>query len=231
MPGYEQLQEGLAVFAEYLVGGLSFARLRTLAARVIAVRRLTNGHSFAEVFNELHKNYKFGARSTFNTVMRVFRGGGLTKDAVYLRGLVEVLKYIGGGGDIETLFVGKMGPEHVSIIRELQWREVLRPSPLDAALYDVSRNRRKIGAGQRKYFDFGFNLRLENLKRRKNNYMRIGFVVNDVKTEHPRYTTTRIARAAREMGHEAWTIGVGDFAAESDDQYQRKCANDERRKT
>ncbi len=130
LPGYEQLQEGLAVFAEYLVGGLSFGRLRTLAARVIAVRRLTQGYTFAEVFNELHKDYKFGARSTFNTVMRVFRGGGLTKDAVYLRGLVEVLNYIGSGGDIETLFVGKMGPEHVSIIRELQWREVLRPAPL-----------------------------------------------------------------------------------------------------
>lgn len=47
--------------------------------------------------------------------------------------------------------------------------------------------------------------------------MRIGFVVNDVETEHPRYTTTRIARSAREMGHEAWTIGVGDFAADKDD--------------
>ncbi|MEO7658833.1 MAG: glutathione synthase, partial [Pyrinomonadaceae bacterium] len=47
--------------------------------------------------------------------------------------------------------------------------------------------------------------------------MKIGFVVNDVKTEHPRYTTTRIAQAAREMGHESWTIGVGDFAADKDD--------------
>lgn len=130
LPGYEQLQEGLAVFAEYLVGGLSFGRLRTLAARVVAVRRLTQGYSFAEVFNELHNKYNFGARSAFNIAMRVFRGGGLTKDAVYLRGLVEVLKYIGEGGDIETLFVGKMGPEHISIIRELQWREVLRPAPL-----------------------------------------------------------------------------------------------------
>ncbi len=130
LPGYEQLQEGLAVFAEYLVGGLSFGRLRTLAARVVAVRGLTNGHSFAEVFNQLHHQYNFGARSAFNVTMRVFRGGGLTKDAVYLRGLVEVLEYLGNGGDIETLFVGKMGPDHVSIIRELQWREVLRPAPL-----------------------------------------------------------------------------------------------------
>ncbi len=130
LPGYEQLQEGLAVFAEYLVGGLNFARIRTLAARVIAVRGLTNGKTFAEVFDELRSKYKFSKRGAFNITMRVYRGGGLTKDAVYLRGLVEVLDYLGNGGDIETLFVGKMGPEHVSIIRELQMREVLKPSPL-----------------------------------------------------------------------------------------------------
>lgn len=47
--------------------------------------------------------------------------------------------------------------------------------------------------------------------------MKIGFVVNKLETEHPRYTTTRIARSAREMGHEAWIMGVGDFAAETDD--------------
>ncbi len=130
LPGYEQLQEGLAVFAEYLVGGLNFARIRTLAARVIAVRGLTIGKKFAEVFDELRHRYKFTKRTSFNITMRVFRGGGLTKDAVYLRGLVEVLNYLKNGGDIETLFVGKMGPEHVSIIRELQMREVLKPSPL-----------------------------------------------------------------------------------------------------
>ena len=130
LPGYEQLQEGLAVFAEYLVGGLSSARLRTLAARVIAVKKMTQGAKFTEVFDELHRRYKFTARTAFNIVMRVFRGGGLTKDAVYLRGLVEISDYLKTGGEIETLFVGKMGPEHISIIRELQWREVLRSAPL-----------------------------------------------------------------------------------------------------
>ncbi|MEO6588256.1 MAG: flavohemoglobin expression-modulating QEGLA motif protein [Pyrinomonadaceae bacterium] len=130
LPGYEQLQEGLAVFAEYLVGGLNSARLRTLAARVIAVKGLTGGKTFTEVFHELHRDHKFSAKTAFNITMRVFRGGGLTKDAVYLRGLVDVLNYLKNGGDIETLFVGKMGPEHVSIIRELQWREVLHPAPI-----------------------------------------------------------------------------------------------------
>lgn len=46
--------------------------------------------------------------------------------------------------------------------------------------------------------------------------MKIGFVVNDVDTEKPQYTTTRLAMTATQMGHEAWYVGVGDFAAEPD---------------
>ena len=42
--------------------------------------------------------------------------------------------------------------------------------------------------------------------------MRIGFVVNDVATEHPEFTTTRLAMAAIARGHEAWLLGVGDFS-------------------
>jgi glutathione synthase len=41
--------------------------------------------------------------------------------------------------------------------------------------------------------------------------MRIGFVVNDVQTEQATYTTTRLSLTATSMGHEAWTLGVGDF--------------------
>jgi glutathione synthase len=42
--------------------------------------------------------------------------------------------------------------------------------------------------------------------------MRLGLVINDVAREHPRYTTTRLAIRACEMGHEVWVIGVGDLA-------------------
>ncbi len=41
--------------------------------------------------------------------------------------------------------------------------------------------------------------------------MKIGFVVNDVQTEQPAYTTTRLARTAARTGHDAWTLGVADF--------------------
>lgn len=47
--------------------------------------------------------------------------------------------------------------------------------------------------------------------------MRIGFVVNDINTELPAYTTTRLAMAAVNTGHEAWFMGPGDFAYDADD--------------
>lgn len=46
--------------------------------------------------------------------------------------------------------------------------------------------------------------------------MRIGFVVNDVQTEKAVFTTTRLSMAAVNLGHEAWTLGVGDFIYEAD---------------
>ena len=47
--------------------------------------------------------------------------------------------------------------------------------------------------------------------------MRIGFVVNDINTEKPGYTTVRLAMAAINLGHEAWLIGAGDFAYDADE--------------
>jgi uncharacterized protein (TIGR02421 family) len=130
LPAYDELQEGIAVLSEYLVGGFSRPRLRLLAARVLAVHRMINGASFVEVFRELDRAHDFAQRAAFNITMRVFRGGGLTKDIVYLRGLVGVLAYLREGGELEPLLVGKLGPQHVPIVEELQWRKVLVPPPL-----------------------------------------------------------------------------------------------------
>ncbi|HJR91387.1 MAG TPA: glutathione synthetase [Acidimicrobiia bacterium] len=46
--------------------------------------------------------------------------------------------------------------------------------------------------------------------------MKIAFVVNDIATEQPYYTTTRLAFAAARRNHEVWTLGVGDFAQDPD---------------
>jgi glutathione synthase len=47
--------------------------------------------------------------------------------------------------------------------------------------------------------------------------MKIGFVVNDIATEKPGYTTTRLAMTATRLGHDACLIGQRDFGYEPDD--------------
>jgi uncharacterized protein (TIGR02421 family) len=130
LPGYDQLQESLAVLAEYLVGGLSNRRMRTLAARVMAVNWLIEGADFVETFNGLMTKYGFHADLAFPIAMRVYRSGGFTKDVVYLRGLVELLKELKNGLQLDLLFMGKFGIEHLPIVRELMWRKILVPAKM-----------------------------------------------------------------------------------------------------
>ena len=130
LAGYDELQEGLAVLAEYLVGGLSRPRVRLLAGRVVATRCLLDGASFVETFRVLSRSHGFSRETAFAVTTRVFRGGGLTKDAVYLRGLCQILDYLRDGNEIEPLLVGKIAANHVPIVRELQWRGVLHPAPM-----------------------------------------------------------------------------------------------------
>ena len=127
---YDEFQEGIAVLAEYLVGGLSASRLRTLAARVVAVDAMLDKATFVDTFRLLTREYGFTKRYAFTITMRIYRGGGLTKDAVYLYGLIHVLKYLRGSGELRPLFVGKIAARHLPVIRELQLREVLKPTPL-----------------------------------------------------------------------------------------------------
>ncbi len=130
LPGYEELQEGLAVLAEYLVGGLSKPRLRLLAGRVMSSSMMIDGATFIDTFRELNHTYGFNMRTAYTITVRTFRGGGLTKDAVYLRGLSQLLGYLQEGGKLEPLFIGKIALEHMPVIQELQWRKVLNPFPL-----------------------------------------------------------------------------------------------------
>ena len=136
LAGYDELQEGIAVLAEHLVGGLSRPRLRLLAARVIAVSHMLAGASFVETFRELNRTYAFSHHNSFMITMRVYRGGGLTKDASYLRGLVQLIHYLQKGGDLIPLLVGKISANHVPVVNELLKRKLLREPPLQPRYLD-----------------------------------------------------------------------------------------------
>jgi len=144
LAGYDELQEGLAVFSEYLVDGLSRPRMRLLAARVIAVRMLLDGASFIDTFRELTLTYGFEKRTAFTIVMRVYRGGGFTKDAAYMKGLVKLLRFLKDGGDLRDLFIGKFNIHHVDFIKELMWRNILHTPPLRPRYLDETQVQQKL---------------------------------------------------------------------------------------
>ena len=47
--------------------------------------------------------------------------------------------------------------------------------------------------------------------------MKLGILVNNIKTEEPGYTTTRLAMAAINRWHEVWVMGAGDLAYDPDE--------------
>lgn len=46
--------------------------------------------------------------------------------------------------------------------------------------------------------------------------MNIGFVVNKIETEQAAYSTTRLAKTARSLGHSVWMMSVADFVYDPD---------------
>lgn len=119
LAGYDPLQEGLGVLAEYLTGYLPGERLRVLAARVVAADMAIRGEDIPQVFACLHDEHGFATDDAFDVAVRALRGGGLTKDAVYLRGLCDLLDHLRGGGAFEPLFRGKFALSHLVVLEQL----------------------------------------------------------------------------------------------------------------
>ncbi len=138
LAGYEGVQEGLGVFAEWAVGGLTRTRLRLLAGRVVAVDAMLAGASFIDCWNLLHRDHGFTRRGAFGITARVFRSGGLAKDAIYLQGLRTVLGLVIDGASLEPFWLGKIAVDHIPAIEELLQRKLARPAAvLPAFLADA----------------------------------------------------------------------------------------------
>ena len=143
LAGHDETQEGLAVLAEHLVGGLTARRARQLAGRVVAVHEMVEGASFEDVHGSLVA-LGIAPHQAFTITMRVFRSGGLTKDAVYLRGLVELVDHVVAERDIEVLWLGKMPLTAAPLVRDLWERGVLRDPLLRPRYLDDPEARRRL---------------------------------------------------------------------------------------
>ncbi len=126
LAGYEGVQEGLGVFAEWASGGLTRTRLRLLAARVVAVEAMLKGATFIDVYRGLTRDYGFSSKGAFGISARVFRAGGLAKDAIYLRGFRAVMELVRAGASLEPFWLGKIAARHAPAIEELLQRGLIK---------------------------------------------------------------------------------------------------------
>lgn len=118
-PNNEETQEGLAVFSEYMSGNLTIKRLKELAYRVIAVDSLAKGYPFSKTFRLLHNTYDLEREEAFYITVRAHRGGGFTKDYLYLTGLKKIYDFYKQGKDLNLLLTGKVSLEHMEDIEYL----------------------------------------------------------------------------------------------------------------
>lgn len=123
--GNTHTQEGLAIFSEYCSGNLTLNRLKTLAMRVIAVNLMLVQNSFQKTYQTLTTDYDLEKAQAFTLATRVYRGGGFTKDYLYLRGFTDILSLYHNKQSMENLLVGKTGLLDLATINEMVSRGLL----------------------------------------------------------------------------------------------------------
>jgi uncharacterized protein (TIGR02421 family) len=119
LPMNTMTQEGMAILAEYLSGNISLKRFKKLAYRVIIVDMMCSGADFIECYNFLTNDHNLDHDDAFSVVTRIFRGGGFTKDYLYLSGFVKILRRWEKGDNLEPLLVGKTSLEFYNTINEM----------------------------------------------------------------------------------------------------------------
>ena len=141
---YEGIQEGLGVFAEWAVGGLTSTRLRLLAARVVAVDAMQHGAEFMDTYRLLRDEIGFSVGGAFGIATRVHRSGGLAKDAIYLDGFRAVIDHVAAGGVLMPFWLGKIARTDVPAIEELLQRGLVQAPRFLPAYLDRPNVQRRI---------------------------------------------------------------------------------------
>ena len=119
-PKNVETQEGLAVLSEYMSNALTLKRLKELAYRVLASDSLIKGYTFSDTFDLIHNQYKLNRNEAFSITLRAHRGGGFTKDRLYLSGLRKVYRRYAKGQQMDQLLTGKVAIDFEDQILYLQ---------------------------------------------------------------------------------------------------------------
>ena len=127
LPKNVETQEGLAVFSEYMGGALTLKRLKELAYRVMASDSLIKGYSFADTFDLIHGKYKLNREEAFAITLRAHRGGGFTKDRLYLSGLRKIYQRYRREESMDVLLSGKVSLDYEGEMKYLRAKGLWEP--------------------------------------------------------------------------------------------------------
>ena len=138
-----ETQEGLAVLSEYMTGCLTMKRMKELAYRVIAADSLIKGYDFRSTFDLLFSQYKLDRESAWQITLRAHRGGGFTKDFVYLTGLKKIYDALERGEDYKLLLTGKVTYEYLPMIKKLIDAGLASPPAYSSISFKENLNKNK----------------------------------------------------------------------------------------
>lgn len=125
LPVNTETQEGLAILSEYLSGNITLKRLKKLAMRVIVTDMMCNGADFIQCFDYLTEDQNVSSKDAYTIVTRIFRGGGFTKDYLYLSGFAKILKLWKNNQSLNPLLIGKTSLEFYDTIEEMINRDMV----------------------------------------------------------------------------------------------------------
>ena len=121
-------QEGVALCIEESFGVLDRARLRALAGRVLATRQMHAGAAFGETARCLFNEFHFDAPEAIAITERAYRGGGVARDAGYLKGHLRVRQALQDQHTtLQEMRMGRVSLSALPALRELQEIGVLNP--------------------------------------------------------------------------------------------------------
>jgi uncharacterized protein (TIGR02421 family) len=138
LTGNTHTQEGIALYSEYCSGSLTTKRLKTIALRVIAVQYMLEHGDFSKTYHTLMNEFELDKNAAFTLTARVYRGGGFTKDYLYLKGFRDIVN-LAKEGSIDNLLIGKTGLLDFDIVSEIVERGMIaKPEPIFDLSYKSS---------------------------------------------------------------------------------------------
>jgi uncharacterized protein (TIGR02421 family) len=122
LPRYLATEEGLAMYNEGIVQPIPQEKFLRVARQVL-ISYYASKLSFSQTFKLVREYYR-NDRTCFAAVLRAKRGladtsrpGGYSKDHCYLQGYLEIKEYVAHGGDLKSLYAGKIALQHSYLVQ------------------------------------------------------------------------------------------------------------------